>query len=114
MLKEPFATCYATRLRRPLLRIHALAALVHPVHRCAVLGILMYEKVHSGSCAAHGCARVAEGRMPEATAPCALHSGRSRRLQEVPLGLRTAHWLVRCALCLGLFRSEEHTSELQS
>src|SRR3546814_5320155 len=35
--------------------------------RCAVLGILMYVYVHCGSCA-----------------PCALHSGRSLRFQEVP------------------------------
>src|SRR3546814_12919002 len=47
----------------------------------------MYPYVHCGSCAAHGCASVARGRMPEATAPCALHSGRSRRFQEVPSSL---------------------------
>src|SRR3546814_6118851 len=46
---EPLETCYATRSLRPLLRIHAPAALVHPVHRCAVLGILMYPYVHCGS-----------------------------------------------------------------
>src|SRR3546814_12864374 len=36
--------------------------------RCAVLGILMYLYVHCGSCA-----------------PCALHSGRSRRFQALPV-----------------------------
>jgi hypothetical protein len=51
IIREPLETYCAARL-----------------HRCAVLGILMYANVHSGSCA-----------------PCALHSGRSLRFQEVPI-----------------------------
>jgi len=99
MLNEPFATCGATRLRR-----------------CAVLGILMYEIVRSGSCASCALHSLASRprllrslRAPFAAAPLA-RSGRSQRLQEVPLGLRSAHWLARFALCLGLFASAVGTA----
>src|SRR3546814_13895821 len=86
---EPLVTCCATQLLRPLLRIHAPAALVRPVHRCAVLGVLMYSHVHCGSCAAASmCVQRACGRVPEATDRKSVVSGKRVSVREEPGGSR--------------------------